>query len=120
MFAAKQSIKPNPVAVNAMKPFMKPAKYDDEEIQARISARFVNEAAFCLQDGVIRNAVDGDMASIFGVGFPPFTGGPFRYMDRVGIQKYVDNLNRLADKYGPRFKPAPILVDMAASGKKFY
>ena len=49
MFAAKESVKPNPVAVDAMKPFMKPGKYTDEEVALRISARFVNEAIFCLQ-----------------------------------------------------------------------
>ncbi|EKX32693.1 hypothetical protein GUITHDRAFT_121133 [Guillardia theta CCMP2712] len=73
------------------------------------------------QDGVIRSAQDGDVAAIFGVGFPPFTGGPkFRYVDRIGVSKYVDELNRLADKHGARFSPAPLLVDMAKQGKKFH
>jgi enoyl-CoA hydratase/long-chain 3-hydroxyacyl-CoA dehydrogenase len=119
-FATKEKVKMNPVAVEAMKPFRMPAKVTDEDIETRISARFINEAAYCLQDGVVRNPTDGDMACIFGVGFPPFTGGPFRYLDRVGSAKYVDALSRLADKYGPRFAPAPILADMARSGAKFY
>jgi len=120
MFAAKEKIKMNPVCVEAMKPFMKPGKVTDEEIKDRISARFINEAIYCLQDGVVRNATDGDMACIFGVGFPPFTGGPFRYLDRVGAAKYCDALKKLEDKYGPRFTPAPLLVDMARNNTKFY
>jgi len=120
LFKSKPKVGPNPVALAAMKPYMKPTKISAEEIQTRMAARFINEAVFCLQDGIIRNAVDGDMAAIFGVGFPPFTGGPFRYIDRIGAQKYVDTLNQLADRHGARFKPAPLLVDMAKSGKKFH
>jgi enoyl-CoA hydratase / long-chain 3-hydroxyacyl-CoA dehydrogenase len=64
-------VRPNPVALEAMKPFMKPTKVSLEEIQTRMSARFINEAVFCLQDGVIRNQVDGDIAAIFGIGTAP-------------------------------------------------
>lgn len=120
MFGSAPKITPNKMALDAMRPYMKAAKVSDEDIQKRIVARFVNEAIFCLQDGVIRNAVDGDMASIFGVGFPPFTGGPFRYIDSVGAGKYCDHLKQLADQHGPRFAPAPLLVDMAKGNKKFH
>lgn len=57
MFMPKAKPSPNPVAVAAMQPFMKVGKVSDEDIQKRIIARFVNEAIYCLQDGVIRNAV---------------------------------------------------------------
>ena len=67
----KSKVQPNPVAMEAMKPFMKPVKVSTEEIQTRMAARFINEAVFCLQDGVIRNQVDGDMAAIFGIGQQP-------------------------------------------------
>ena len=96
-----------------------PGKVSEEDVQQRISARFVNETIYCLQDEVIRSASDGDVAAIFGIGFPPFTGGPFRYVDSVGSAKYVDQLNRLADQHGERFKPAPLPVDMAKTNKKF-
>jgi len=119
-FATKPSPKPNPVVLDALKPFMKPGKVSEEDVQQRIQARFVNETVFCLQDGVIKSASDGDVASIFGIGFPPFTGGPFRYIDSIGTSKYVDQLNRLADQHGPRFAPAPLLVDMAKTNKKFH
>lgn len=91
-----------------------------EEIQQRMLSRFVNEAALCLQDGIIANAVDGDIGAVFGMGFPPFVGGPFRYVDAMGSAKFVDMMNRFADKYGPQFAPAPLLQDMAKSNKKFH
>ena len=119
-FAVKEAPKANPVVVEALKPFMKPGKVSEEDVQQRISARFVNETIYCLQDEVIRSASDGDVAAIFGIGFPPFTGGPFRYVDSVGSAKYVDQLNRLAEQHGERFKPAPLLVDMAKTNKKFH
>lgn len=97
-FATKPQPKPNPVVVDALKPFMKPGKVSEEDVQQRISARFINETVYCLQDGVIKSAQDGDVASIFGIGFPPFTGGPFRYIDSIGTSKYVDQLNRLRDQ----------------------
>ena len=97
-FATKPQPKPNPVVLDALKPFMKPGKVSEEDVQQRISARFINETVYCLQDGVIKSAQDGDVASIFGIGFPPFTGGPFRYIDSIGTSKYVDQLNRLRDQ----------------------
>eukprot|EP00003_Mantamonas_plastica_P026655 TRINITY_DN5526_c0_g1_i1.p1 TRINITY_DN5526_c0_g1~~TRINITY_DN5526_c0_g1_i1.p1 ORF type:complete len:814 (+),score=322.55 TRINITY_DN5526_c0_g1_i1:403-2844(+) len=90
------------------------------EIQNRMVSRFVNEAVFCLQDGILSNPTDGDIGAVFGLGFPPFLGGPFRYLDAYGADKYVVMMNKLADKYGERFAPAQMLVDMANSGKKFH
>ena len=91
-----------------------------EDIQFRIISRFVNEAAFCLQDGIIRSAVDGDIGAVFGIGFPPFMGGPFRMLDHVGTQQFVDKMYRWRDDKGPQFEPAQILVDYAKAGKKFH
>lgn len=94
--------------------------FSDQEIVERIGLSMVNEAALCLQEGIIANPLDGDVGAVFGLGFPPFRGGPFRYIDSEGAKKVADTFQRLADKHGPRFKPPQILQDYAAENKKFY
>jgi len=93
---------------------------ETDEIQNRIISRFVNEAAKCLEDEIIENPVVGDIGLVFGTGFAPFRGGPFRYLDQVGIANYVDMMNLFADKYGRQFEPCQLLKDYAATDKKFY
>ncbi len=95
-------------------------QFSDEEIIHRCALSMVNEAAYCLQEGIIANPLDGDVGAIFGIGFPPFRGGPFRYADEVGTDKIVKTLEALASKHTARFKPAQILIDYAKAGKKFY
>jgi len=95
-------------------------KLDKDEIQNRIVSRFVNEAAKCLEDEIIANPVVGDIGLVFGTGFAPFRGGPFRYLDQIGISGYVDMMNSFADKYGPQFEPCQLLKDYATTGRKFY
>ncbi|PKH08008.1 fatty acid oxidation complex subunit alpha FadJ [Moritella sp. Urea-trap-13] len=80
----------------------------------------LNEAARCLDEGILRSARDGDIGAIFGIGFPPFLGGPFHYMDSIGIAELVDKLERHQDKYGERFAPCDLLKAMAKEGQKFY
>jgi len=92
---------------------------DRDEIQERISLAFINEAAHCLGDGILRSARDGDIGAIFGLGYPPFRGGPFWTIDQMGADTVVDKLIVLAAKYGDRFEPAQILRDYAAEDKKF-
>ena len=93
---------------------------DKEEVQHRISLMMVNEAIVCLQEGIIASPRDGDMGAILGLGFPPFRGGPFRYVDAVGAAQIVKIMEKLAEKHGPRFTPAPLLKQMASKGKRFY
>ena len=81
---------------------------------------FVNESAKCLEEGILDSAYDGDIGAVFGLGFPPFWGGPFKYVDQIGTSTVVDRLSGLADKYGSRFEPAEILKDYAKTGKKFF
>ncbi len=83
-------------------------------IQDRLALQMVNEAALCLQEGILRSARDGDIGAIFGLGFPPFTGGPFSYVDRVGAARLVDKLNRFAEDHGERYRPAGILEEHRA------
>lgn len=92
----------------------------EEEIVERCAWLMINEAAYCLQEGIISEPLHGDIGAIFGLGFPPFRGGPFRYLDTVGLEKAVATLNRLSQTHGQRFKPAQILVDMAKEGRTFY
>lgn len=89
------------------------------EIQERISLAFINEAARCLEDGTLRSARDGDIGAVFGLGFPPFRGGPFWTVDTEGVAAIVDRLDRLATKHGARFEPAQILRDHAKTGDRF-
>ena len=80
----------------------------------------LNEAARCLDEGVVRSARDGDIGAIFGIGFPPFLGGPFRYMDQLGIENLVLRLKHYADTVDVKFSPAELLVKMAAENATFY
>ncbi len=96
------------------------AKLDDAEMAQRTVLLMLNEAAYCLAEGVIRSARDGDIGAIFGIGFPPFRGGPFRYMDALGIETVVQRLQQYQKTFGERYTPAPILVKMAANNERFY
>ena len=95
-------------------------KFDAKDIQMRCAMAMVNEAALCLQEGIIENPLDGDIGAVFGLGFPPFRGGPFRYVDSIGAQNAVDILNDLTARFGDRFKPAQILLDKAKQNDTFY
>ena len=92
----------------------------DEEMVRRCVLAMVNEAARCLQEGILRNVRDGDVGAVFGVGFPPFRGGPFRYVDTVGVATIARQLQELNARHPPRFEPAELLLEMARTGKTFY
>ncbi|ENY71880.1 multifunctional fatty acid oxidation complex subunit alpha [Aeromonas diversa CDC 2478-85] len=96
------------------------AKLPKAEIAERCMLMMLNEAAIALDAGVIASARDGDIGAIFGIGFPPFLGGPFRYMDRVGIAHLVGRLEHYQKRYGDRFAPSERLKAMAAEGLSFY
>lgn len=95
-------------------------KLDPTFIQQRCAFAFINEAAYCLQEGIIANPLDGDVGAIFGLGFPPFLGGPFRYMDTLGAAKVVEIMEGLAKQTTARFTPAEIIYEKARKGEKFY
>lgn len=95
-------------------------QFKAEDIHLRCAMAMVNEAALCLQEGIIENPTDGDVGAIFGLGFPPFRGGPFRYMDTLTATGTLDIMERLRDRFGARFEPAQIIRDYAKAGKKFY
>jgi 3-hydroxyacyl-CoA dehydrogenase/enoyl-CoA hydratase/3-hydroxybutyryl-CoA epimerase len=96
------------------------SKYTDATVVERCVLLMLNEAARCLEEGVVRNARDGDIGAIFGIGFPPFRGGPFRYMDSLGIDHLVSRLEHYASSYSEKYKPADILVSMRDEKRSFY
>ena len=94
--------------------------FTDEEIVDRAILIMVNEAAYCLQEGIIKSAQHLDVAMILGTGFPPFRGGLLKYADAYGLEKVLHSLLRLRDKHGMRFEPAPLLQELAQKGSNFY
>jgi 3-hydroxyacyl-CoA dehydrogenase/enoyl-CoA hydratase/3-hydroxybutyryl-CoA epimerase len=92
------------------------AQIPASEIQQRTILPMLNEAARCLDEGVIRSPRDGDIGAVFGFGFPPFRGGPFRYIDSLGAAEVVRQLEELNDRFPGRFEPAELLVTMARRG----
>jgi 3-hydroxyacyl-CoA dehydrogenase/enoyl-CoA hydratase/3-hydroxybutyryl-CoA epimerase len=93
---------------------------DESWVERRLVYAMLNEAALAEADGVIRSPRDGDVAAIFGIGFPPFRGGPLRMIDSLGAAQVVRTLRELGDAHGARFDPAPSLVGMAGRGGRYY
>ncbi len=91
-----------------------------EDIQERLGLVMVNEAIRTLEEGVLRSARDGDVGAVFGIGFPPFRGGPFWYVDTEGAQSVLTRLRALEARYGKRFAPAALLEEMARDGRRFF
>lgn len=85
------------------------ADISDDAIIQRLVLSFVNEAIYCLEDGILEAARDGDVGAVFGLGFPPFLGGPFRYVDTRGALTILRKLEQLRDKRGPQFAPSELL-----------
>lgn len=96
------------------------AQLNYDQIVQRSVYMMLNEAARCLDEGVIRSPRDGDIGAIFGIGFPPFLGGPFRYMDTIGLATLVERLNSFTALHGTKFTPAPLLIKMAKENQTFY
>jgi 3-hydroxyacyl-CoA dehydrogenase/enoyl-CoA hydratase/3-hydroxybutyryl-CoA epimerase len=91
-----------------------------EAVQQRLVHLMLNEAALAHGEGVVHTARDGDVGALFGIGFPPFRGGPLRLIDDLGADQVVETLERLQTAHGARFAPAPVLQQMAARGGRFY
>jgi 3-hydroxyacyl-CoA dehydrogenase/enoyl-CoA hydratase/3-hydroxybutyryl-CoA epimerase len=90
------------------------------EIQERLSLLMVNEAVRCVEEGILRSPRDGDIGAVFGIGFPPFRGGPLRVVDTTGAAELVRRLEALNARFPGRYEPAALLRDMAKTGATFY
>lgn len=91
-----------------------------DAIQRRAVLPMLNEAVRCLENGVIGSARDGDIGAVFGIGFPPFLGGPFRYLDSMGAASAVRQLEELNARYPGRFEAAALLRTMSATHARFH
>ena len=93
--------------------------FEADEIIARVMIPMANEAIRCLEEGIVGSAAEADMALLYGLGFPPFKGGIFRYIETMGLANFV----ALADKYaslGPIYQISDGVREMAASGKSYF
>jgi 3-hydroxyacyl-CoA dehydrogenase len=97
-----------------------PKKVSDQEIVDALLALGINEAALMIEEGVCDRPKDMDLAMIYGAGFPPYRGGILRYADKWGVKAVCEKLTDLEKQYGPRFRPARLLNEMAEKGKRFY
>jgi len=91
-----------------------------EELQQRCALQMVNEALHCFGEKIVRSARDADIGAIFGLGFPPFRGGPLRYVDSVGAAEILRRIHSYEDRFGKRWTPAPILIEKARENGRFY
>ncbi len=91
-----------------------------EDIADRCVFAFLNECALCLEEGILRNPRDGDVGAVFGLGFPPFLGGPFFAMDQLGMDNVMRRFEELRSEFGPRFQPAESLKQMKKDGSTFF
>jgi 3-hydroxyacyl-CoA dehydrogenase/enoyl-CoA hydratase/3-hydroxybutyryl-CoA epimerase len=94
-----------------------PATADD--LARRLIFLMVNEAARCVEEKVVDSPEDADYGMILGTGFAPFRGGPLRYAEHYGLNKVVDELERLA-RSEEKFLPCEILKKHARDRMKFY
>ena len=94
--------------------------FDRTELQERVVVQLVNEAIRCLGEGILRSARDGDVGAVFGLGFPPFLGGPFRWADAIGARSLLEKVEALRARHGERFEPAPLLVEHGRADRPFH
>lgn len=94
-------------------------QFTDEEIINRTMIPMINEVVLCLQENIIASPQEADMALVYGLGFPPFRGGVFRYLDTIGIQNYIQTASQY-QALGPMYQVPQLLLDMASKNETFY
>lgn len=96
-----------------------PQSFDPQTLIERTMIPMINEVVLCLEEGIIASAQEADMALVYGLGFPPFRGGVFRYLDTIGIANYVAMAEKYAD-LGALYQVPQLLKNMAQQGTSFY
>ena len=91
-----------------------------DELKRRFLVIQALETARIFEEGVLTDVREGDVGSILGFGFAPFTGGTLSYIDMMGTKRFVDLCKALEKKHGARFKPSKLLLEMAAKNETFY
>jgi 3-hydroxyacyl-CoA dehydrogenase/enoyl-CoA hydratase/carnithine racemase len=116
---------PNPKVVNVVQKYLRdnqisPREMSKDEIIDAMLSLGINEAALMIEEGICDRPQDMDLALIYGLGYPPYRGGILRYADKWGLKNVYQKLVGLEKQYGPRFKPADLIKEMAETGKTFY
>jgi 3-hydroxyacyl-CoA dehydrogenase / enoyl-CoA hydratase / 3-hydroxybutyryl-CoA epimerase len=91
-----------------------------QTMKQRLLAIQALETARCFEENVLTDVREADVGSILGFGFAPFTGGTLSYIDMVGAKRFVELCTSLEAKFGARFKPTKLLLDMAGKNETFY
>jgi 3-hydroxyacyl-CoA dehydrogenase/enoyl-CoA hydratase/3-hydroxybutyryl-CoA epimerase len=91
-----------------------------EELKERLLLIQALETARCFEEGVLTDVREADLGAILGFGFAPFTGGPLSYIDTMGSMAFAEKCQAYAGKYGDRYLPPALLLDMAKKGETFY
>ena len=111
---------PSPDVASLLEAVSQPSQsFDDDTIIQRMMIPMINEVVLCLEQNIIASPQEADMALVYGLGFPPFRGGVFRYLDTIGIANYVE-MAKQYESLGAMYQVPSTLIDMAASGESFY
>ncbi len=95
-------------------------EFSYEDMTWRPLLLMINEAVMCLEEKIIDKPTDGDLGAVFGLGFLPFTGGPFRFIDSHGVENVVKLMEEYESKIGVKFRPRPLLKQMEKSQGRFH
>jgi 3-hydroxyacyl-CoA dehydrogenase/enoyl-CoA hydratase/3-hydroxybutyryl-CoA epimerase/enoyl-CoA isomerase len=112
----------DPEAIELVKSVVKvdnSASITDEDIIDRMMLPLLIECGRCLEEGIVRTPVEVDIALVYGLGFPPFRGGPFRYVDEVGLKALGEKAAKFAH-LGKLYEPTPMMKQLAQMGGKVY
>jgi 3-hydroxyacyl-CoA dehydrogenase/enoyl-CoA hydratase/3-hydroxybutyryl-CoA epimerase len=95
------------------------AQIAGQEIRDRLLFIQAIETVRCVEEGVLRSTTDANIGSIYGIGFPAWTGGALQFINQYGLKDFIARAQYLAEHYGERFQPPALLLDKALKGESF-